>query len=70
MRLHANLVGQLHGWLRQCGYEVSITYTWTQDTEAPVISTTANSGDLGCNPTVVAPTFTGTDNCEGPSFQR
>ncbi|MCB9332800.1 MAG: hypothetical protein H6574_17140 [Lewinellaceae bacterium] len=45
--------------------EVSITYTWTQDTEAPVISTTANSGDLGCNPTVVAPTFTGTDNCEG-----
>ena len=45
---------------------VSITYTWTQDTQAPVISTTATSGPLtGCNPTVTAPTFTGTDNCEG-----
>ena len=43
----------------------SITYTWTVDNTAPVISTTATSGDLGCNPTVVAPTFTGTDNCEG-----
>jgi hypothetical protein len=44
---------------------VSITYTWTEDLEAPVLSTTATSGDLGCNPTVVAPVFTGTDNCEG-----
>ena len=44
---------------------VSITYTWTRDTELPVISTTAESGDLGCNPTVVAPAFTGLDNCEG-----
>ena len=45
--------------------QVSITYTWTVDTEKPVLATTATSGDLGCNPTVVAPTFTGTDNCEG-----
>jgi uncharacterized repeat protein (TIGR01451 family) len=46
--------------------QVSITYTWTQDTEAPVISTTATSGPLsGCNPTVTAPTFTGLDNCDG-----
>ncbi|MCB9332798.1 MAG: SprB repeat-containing protein [Lewinellaceae bacterium] len=50
--------------------EVSITYTWTQDSEAPVISTTANSGDLGCNPTVVAPTFTGLTTAKGPSSQR
>jgi hypothetical protein len=44
---------------------VTITYTWSQDTELPVISTTASSGDLGCNPTVVAPLFTGLDNCAG-----
>jgi autotransporter-associated beta strand protein len=44
---------------------VIITYTWTQDTGLPVITTTAVSGDLGCNPTIVAPVFTGTDNCEG-----
>ncbi|MBK9357008.1 MAG: HYR domain-containing protein, partial [Bacteroidales bacterium] len=44
---------------------VSVTYTWTQDFEVPVISTTATSGSLGCNPAVTAPTFTGTDNCEG-----
>ena len=44
---------------------VSITYTWTRDTERPVISTEASSGDLGCNPTVVAPVFTGLDNCVG-----
>ncbi|MGV8114623.1 MAG: HYR domain-containing protein [Lentimicrobium sp.] len=44
---------------------VSITFTWTQDDEAPVITTTATNGDLGCNPTVTAPVFTGTDNCEG-----
>ncbi len=51
-----------------CGNEavpVSVTYTWTEDTELPVIATTAVSGDLGCNPTVVAPAFTGSDNCEG-----
>jgi hypothetical protein len=45
--------------------EVSITYTWTVDTDAPVLATEAKSGDLGCNPTVEAPVFTGTDNCEG-----
>jgi hypothetical protein len=44
---------------------VSITYTWTVDTEKPVIATTAMSGNLGCNPTVAAPEFTATDNCEG-----
>jgi hypothetical protein len=44
---------------------VSITYTWTVDTEKPVIATTAMSGNLGCNPTVAAPEFTGTDNCGG-----
>ena len=46
---------------------VSITYTWTVDTEAPVIATTAVSGNLGCNPTVVAPVFTVTDNCDDPA---
>jgi hypothetical protein len=46
--------------------EISITYTWTIDTEEPVLSTTATSGDLGCNPTVVAPVLTGTDNCDVP----
>ncbi|MBR6063727.1 MAG: hypothetical protein IKP54_06210, partial [Bacteroidales bacterium] len=44
----------------------TITYTWTVDTEKPVIASTAVSGDLGCNPgTITAPTFTVTDNCEG-----
>ena len=43
---------------------VTITYTWKVDTEAPVIATTATSGDLGCNPTVTAPVFTVTDNCD------
>ncbi|MBQ6276373.1 MAG: proprotein convertase P-domain-containing protein, partial [Bacteroidales bacterium] len=45
--------------------EVSITYTWTQDDENPVIATTATSGDKGCNPTIEAPSFTYTDNCSG-----
>ena len=52
----------------QCGNvatPVTITYTWTVDNEMPVISTVAESGDLGCNPTVEAPEFTGLDNCEG-----
>jgi uncharacterized repeat protein (TIGR01451 family) len=44
---------------------VAITYTWIEDTELPVISTTATSGDLGCNPTVTDPVFTGLDNCDG-----
>jgi hypothetical protein len=33
--------------------EVSITYTWTVDTEAPVISTEAVDTDLGCNPSEI-----------------
>jgi len=45
--------------------EVSVTYTWTQDDQVPVITTDASSGDLGCNPDVEAPEFSGTDNCEG-----
>ena len=44
---------------------VTIEYTWTVDTEMSVINTTAESGNKGCNPTIVAPVFTGTDNCEG-----
>jgi len=44
---------------------VNITYTWTIDTELPVISTLAESGDLGCNPQIAPPAFTGADNCDG-----
>ncbi|GLR16099.1 T9SS type A sorting domain-containing protein [Portibacter lacus] len=50
----------------ECGNEavpVTVSYTWTVDTEKPVISTDAEDKDLGCNPTVVPPTFTVTDNC-------
>ncbi|PKP36598.1 MAG: hypothetical protein CVT97_08640, partial [Bacteroidetes bacterium HGW-Bacteroidetes-14] len=43
--------------------EVSVTYTWTEDLIAPVISTTAVSGDKGCNPAIVAPVFTLTEAC-------
>ncbi|WP_250437438.1 hypothetical protein, partial [Hanstruepera flava] len=43
---------------------LSITYTWIMDAEAPVITTDAESGDLGCNPEVMEPMFTATDNCE------
>jgi large repetitive protein len=36
------------------------------ETEVPVISTVAVSGDLGCNPgTITPPVFTGLDNCDG-----
>ena len=45
--------------------DVSVTYTWTEDAKAPVIHTEAVSDHKGCNPTIVAPTFTVTDNCEG-----
>ncbi len=44
---------------------MTITYTWTVDTDKPVISTTETNRDLGCNPAVPVPEFTGTDNCEG-----
>jgi hypothetical protein len=44
----------------------STTFTVNvRDIQPPAITTTATSGDLGCNPTVVAPVFTGSDNCEG-----
>ena len=42
---------------------VSVTYTWIMDNEAPVITTDAESGDLGCNPDIVPPLFKVTDNC-------
>ncbi|WP_250437412.1 HYR-like domain-containing protein, partial [Hanstruepera flava] len=50
-----------------CGNQaeaVSVTYTWTVDTKAPVIMTDAENGDLGCNPEVMEPMFTAEDNCE------
>jgi hypothetical protein len=43
--------------------EVSITYTWTVDLIKPVIATTAQGGNKGCNPTIVAPIFTLTEAC-------
>ncbi|WP_191859416.1 T9SS type A sorting domain-containing protein, partial [Hanstruepera ponticola] len=43
--------------------EVSVTYTWTVDTEVPVITTNGVSGDLGCNPEITPPTFKVDDNC-------
>jgi uncharacterized protein (TIGR02145 family) len=45
--------------------DVSVTYTWTEDNTAPILHTEAVSDHKGCNPTIVAPTFTVTDNCEG-----
>ena len=45
--------------------EVEVTYYWTEDKLAPVITTSAVSGDLGNNPVVVPPVFTGLDNCLG-----
>jgi uncharacterized repeat protein (TIGR01451 family) len=42
-----------------------VVFEWFQDTDLPVITTAASNGDLGCNPTITPPTFTGTDNCEG-----
>ncbi|MDY0285809.1 MAG: HYR domain-containing protein, partial [Bacteroidales bacterium] len=44
----------------------TVSYTWIADTEKPIIATTAtNNENFGCNPVINAPTFTGTDNCEG-----
>ncbi len=50
-----------------CGNDAicTVNFTWTSDTEKPVISTTAKTSDLGCNPTIVPPIFTGLDNCGG-----
>ncbi|MCO5265550.1 MAG: choice-of-anchor L domain-containing protein, partial [Lentimicrobium sp.] len=48
-----------------CSKTETYTVATIPDITAPVITTLAENGDLGCNPTVVAPEFTGTDNCEG-----
>ena len=51
-----------------CGNDAiqkSVKVTYKVDNELPVISTKAVSGDIGCNPTVVPPVFTGLDNCDG-----
>ncbi|MGE5424527.1 MAG: hypothetical protein ACM3N9_04135 [Syntrophothermus sp.] len=45
---------------------VMVTYNWVQDTEPPVITTSAFSHDLGVNPEITAPSFQGNDFCEGP----
>ena len=42
-----------------------VTFRWVVDYDLPVITTTAISGDLGCNPTITPPVFTGTDACDG-----
>ena len=47
---------------------VSTIYTWTVDTEAPVITAVNANADKGCNPTITAPAFTGLDNCDGVFF--
>ncbi|MBO5133131.1 MAG: T9SS type B sorting domain-containing protein, partial [Paludibacteraceae bacterium] len=48
-----------------CKNSVSTSVTVSgMDAEKPIITTTAVSGDKGCNPTIVAPTFTVTDNCD------
>ena len=48
-----------------CKNSVSTSVTVSgKDAEKPIITTTAVSGDKGCNPTIVAPTFTVTDNCD------
>ena len=43
-----------------CDFTVTVT-----DNEKPVITTTAESGHLGCNPLVTPPVFSGSDNCGG-----
>src|SRR5439155_22932490 len=45
-----------------------VTYSWTMDTQAPVISATGTTLTLGCNPTAdqinaALGTATATDNC-------
>ena len=43
---------------------ISVTYTWTSDTEIPVIDPLEDD-DLGCNPEeIMEPLFTASDNCE------
>jgi hypothetical protein len=48
----------------------TVTYTWKEDTTAPVISTTEQSGNLGCNPLWSAieaalGSATANDGCDG-----
>ncbi len=50
---------------------VTITYTWTVDAQKPLINTTAESGDKGCNPTadeIATPVFTLSDNCDAATL--
>ena len=43
-----------------------MTYNWTVDNEKPVLEIATSNDPAGaCNPTITAPTFKGTDNCEG-----
>ncbi|TVZ59802.1 putative secreted protein (Por secretion system target) [Flavobacteriaceae bacterium MAR_2010_105] len=43
----------------------SVTYTWTVDTEKPVITVDSSDDPAGaCNPTIVPPTFSVSDNCD------
>ena len=53
-----------------CGNEASaqVTYSWKEDTTAPVLSKLPQGGDLGCNPKKLPTCARGvlaTDNCDG-----
>jgi hypothetical protein len=53
-----------------CGNEASaqVTYSWKEDTTAPVLSKLPKGGDLGCNPKKLPTCARGvlaTDNCDG-----
>jgi hypothetical protein len=48
--------------------QFSVTYHWKVDVTPPVISQetgAADGTDLGCNPTVIPPTFSALDGCDG-----
>ncbi|MBP5135162.1 MAG: hypothetical protein ILP24_05320, partial [Paludibacteraceae bacterium] len=48
-----------------CNHTATVTHVIEiKDSEKPEVSPLASSGDLGCNPTVTAPAFTVTDNCD------
>lgn len=53
------------GTLSGCSKSCTQNLVRTVDVVKPVITTTATSGDLGCNPSVTAPAFSATDNCDG-----
>ena len=58
------VVTDVNGRVANC----EVTYTWREDSQLPVISLATgdpDGTDLGCNPTVVPPTFTVSDNCDG-----